>query len=123
MEHCGSEAPTSEQIQNGRRRVKLQETQLPLEVAQNLLSEYFPCSYFCAENFLIFFFEIKLLFTLLTYLWATKSDRNYSSEVATVLQVYSRRCMFRNVAYTATYSIHDLVIHLRHHRRDYEKNI
>ncbi len=46
-------SPTGEQIQNGRRRVKLQEIQLPLA---------------CAENFVIFFYDIKLFFTyLLTY--------------------------------------------------------
>ncbi len=31
----------------------------------NVLSLFFPCRNFCAENFLIFFYEIKLLFTYL----------------------------------------------------------
>ncbi len=33
-----------------------------------ILSLFFPCRNFCAENFVLLFYEIKLLFTYFTYL-------------------------------------------------------
>ncbi len=47
------------------RRIKLKETQLLLDVAQHCSVFFFPCRNFYAENFVILFYEIKLLFTSL----------------------------------------------------------
>ncbi len=48
--------------------IKLQETQLLLVVAQFCsVLVFFHCRNFDAENFVILLYEIKLLFTLLTY--------------------------------------------------------
>ncbi len=63
-------SPTVEQIQNGRRQVKLQEPNYPLMRPRIVLSHCFHCGYFCAENFVFFFTEIKLLLTyFLRYWW------------------------------------------------------
>ncbi len=49
------------------RRIKLQETRLALDVTQNCSAFNLPLKKkFSAENFVIFFYEIKLLVTLLT---------------------------------------------------------
>ncbi len=54
-------SPTGEQIQNGRRRVKLQEAQLPLDVAQNCFVLVFPLQLFLCWQFRNFLLRNKAL--------------------------------------------------------------
>ncbi len=57
--------PTGKQIQNGRRRVKLQETQLPLDVAQSCFVLVFPLQLFLWWKFRNFLLRNKALVYLL----------------------------------------------------------
>ncbi len=67
---CGTlrlrNSPTGEQIQNGRRRVKLQETQILLDVAQNCFLLVFPLQLFLCRKFRNFLLRNKALAYLLT---------------------------------------------------------
>ncbi len=64
MEHCGSKLP-NRRI-NSKWNCKRPNNSLMRPTI--VLPLFFPCRNFCAENFVIFFYEIKLLFTYFTYL-------------------------------------------------------
>ncbi len=64
MEHCGSGTPQpANKFKMADRRMKLHETKLHLDVAQHCFALLFPCRNFCAVNFVMFFYEIKLSLT------------------------------------------------------------
>ncbi len=58
-------SPTGEQIQNGRPKDEIPRDNNSLMWPTTVLSLFFPCRNFCAENFVIFFYEIKLSSTYL----------------------------------------------------------
>ncbi len=60
-------SPTGEKIQNGRRGVKLQETQWPLDVAQNCFVLGIPLQLFLCWKFRNFLLRNKAFVYLLTY--------------------------------------------------------
>ncbi len=78
-----------------------------------VLSLFFPCRNYCAENFVIFFYEIKLLVTLLTYPPPTRIQPNrfvildtqignshnimFSSFIFGVLLFETERQMYRSI--------------------------
>ncbi len=65
MVHSGSGTlQTENKIQNGRPTDEIWPNNFLMRPT-TVLSLFFPCRNFCAENFVIFFYEIKLLFTLL----------------------------------------------------------
>ncbi len=66
MEHCGSETPQpANKFKMAADGWNYRRPNYPLMWPRMVMSYCFPCSYFCAENFVILFYEIKLLFTYL----------------------------------------------------------
>ncbi len=60
-------SPTGEQIQTGRTTDEIQRDPIAPYMAHHCSVLVLPCRNFCAENFLIFFYEIKLLLTYLLF--------------------------------------------------------
>ncbi len=68
MEHCGTGATQqANKVKMADRRTKVQETQLPLDVAQRLSVIIISLRKFQCWNFRNFFGEMNLLFTLKKY--------------------------------------------------------